>query len=238
MKTAMATTSLDAYRSHSVAALTAGQSSDCERLRKRRERAAIQRSKRKPVTQEVLIKYVHYEPATGQFIRKLDSGTAKAGSIATFSDGQGYVSLSIDGQQIRAHRAAFLYMTGAWPSMYVDHINRVRSDNRWENLRDVRSAVNMQNAYAPRSRSKSGMRGVSYCKREKKWRASIQIQRPGQEKGKGQYRSLGYFSTPEAAQQAYLAAKASHHEGAQQQAISGNGANPVRLPSKQLEMFA
>lgn len=44
-----------------------------------------------------------------------------------------------------AHRLAFLYMTGAFPTNQVDHINRVRNDNRFINLREVLPSDNSKN---------------------------------------------------------------------------------------------
>lgn len=185
------------------------------RLVKRRVRDARRKAQRPELTHAALLARFTYDPASGVFTRNWATATQEAGSVATFSDGQGYLAVSVDGKQYRAHRLAVFYMTGKWPERSVDHRNRDRSDNRWANLRVAGQIVNMQNCYDALTRSRSGIRGVSYCKREGKWRASIQVPRLGQVTGKGQYRSLGYFSTPEAAQRAYLDAKAKFHTGAE-----------------------
>ena len=43
----------------------------------------------------------------------------------------------------RAARLAWFYTHGAWPIGEVDHINRNRSDDRLENLRDVSKIENL-----------------------------------------------------------------------------------------------
>jgi hypothetical protein len=52
--------------------------------------------------------------------------------------------------------------------MEVDHINGNRSDNRKANLRNCTHAQNTRNA-KPQARSKSGFKGVSWNKKNKKW---------------------------------------------------------------------
>ncbi|MGG8661114.1 HNH endonuclease [Streptomyces lividans] len=52
--------------------------------------------------------------------------------------------------------------------MYIDHINQNRSDNRIENLRLVSNKENSNNRSLS-SRNKSGINGVSWCKRENRW---------------------------------------------------------------------
>tara|TARA_R110000765_G_scaffold23889_1_gene60073 strand:- start:1652 stop:1879 length:228 start_codon:yes stop_codon:yes gene_type:complete len=49
---------------------------------------------------------------------------------------------------------------GDWPVHTIDHINRVRDDNRIENLRDVTMKENLQNVPA---------KGYYFCNRAQKW---------------------------------------------------------------------
>lgn len=42
-------------------------------------------------------------------------------------------------------RLAWLYMTGSWPKDQIDHINRIKDDDRWENLREANQSQNSYN---------------------------------------------------------------------------------------------
>lgn len=81
---------------------------------------------------------------------------------------KGYLYLNLKGKTYRAQRVAFLFMTGNWPVEQVDHINGIKSDNRWINLRDVSALVNSENRGMWRT-NRSGYKGVCYNKVENKW---------------------------------------------------------------------
>jgi hypothetical protein len=92
---------------------------------------------------------IHYNPETGIFTRLTRASNMPPGSTAgTLDAKEGYVVVRVLGKRFLAHRLAWLYMTGNWPAQEVDHINRVRNDNRWENLRDVSRATNALNRRA------------------------------------------------------------------------------------------
>lgn len=121
---------------------------------------------------EVDIEYIksrlEYAPGTGAFVwagrRK---NQVKTGSIAGTINPHGYVRINILGRIHQAHRLAFLLMTGEMPE-FVDHINGIRHDNRWENLRAATKVQNCLNS-SIRSDNTSGVKGVSWCKTRKKW---------------------------------------------------------------------
>jgi hypothetical protein len=61
-------------------------------------------------------------------------------------DASGYRTIRISPLgPVLAHRLAWLLQTGGWPKQQIDHINGVKDDNRWLNLRDVSHMVNSQN---------------------------------------------------------------------------------------------
>ena len=104
----------------------------------------------------------------------------KVGNISTST---GYYVAKIFGNQKELHRFIWFYMTGEWPEQ-IDHINGIRTDNRWHNLRNVSQFVNMKNTSLC-TKNKSGRIGVIENKKNNTWIAQIQVN------GKGIY--LGTF---------------------------------------------
>ena len=122
------------------------------------------------LTAQRLRELLSYDPETGQFTRLVSVSHGKRGSIAGGVKETGYVAIRIDGIKYRAHRLAWLYMTGAWPAEEIDHINRRRNDNRWVNLRPATRQGQCGNSVG---RGKSGIKGVTWSRPHKKWRAEI-----------------------------------------------------------------
>lgn len=129
-----------------------------------------------------------YDGNSGVFTWKKDS------AVAGCKTPYGYVLIGVDGALYLAHRLAWLWVTGNWPAVLIDHKNRIRDDNRWDNLREANKAQNAANSLV-RSTSKSGIKGVSWCKATRKWRATITVN--------GKQRSLGRHTRVEAAAEAY-----------------------------------
>lgn len=92
-------------------------------------------TKRPRVTASHLRSVLSYDKETGVFAWKVDAGRRRRGDHAGCIESRGYVNIGIDGVIYRGHQLAWLYVTGEWPRETVDHKNRNRSDNRWENLR-------------------------------------------------------------------------------------------------------
>jgi hypothetical protein len=158
------------------------------------------------LTAERLRELLSYNPNTGEFIRLTrTSNRIKVGDVAGFAHPQGYRTINVDGRKYLAHRLAWLHVTGEWPSADIDHINGQRADNRWKNLRDVSTSVNIQNRRVANRGSKTGMLGVDFHAVRGKYRASITLA--------GKQKFLGYFDSPLAAHAAYLEAKRTKHEG-------------------------
>lgn len=154
------------------------------------------------ITQSALKELLHYCPETGIFRWRVSLGTAKAGSVAGYLDGNGYQQIGIQGKPYLAHRLAWLYEFGEFPPNDLDHKNRVRSDNRICNLRPATKAENNQNCSMRRDNT-SGHVGVYWYKRDKKWRAKIQINRKTTQ--------LGRFTNLEDAIAARKAAELKYH---------------------------
>lgn len=103
------------------------------------------------LTQAKLKSLINYNPVTGEFSR---AGYAKCGTLTY----QGYLAIQVAGKRYYAHRLAWFYMTGKWPEDEIDHKNRIRNDNRWENLREADRYLQSTN----RSGYKWAIRGISY----------------------------------------------------------------------------
>jgi HNH endonuclease/AP2 domain len=164
----------------------------------RRSQVAVKRE----LTAAYLREILHYNPDTEIWTWRVLKGTAQAGDVAGSINKRGYTNIQIVGRLYQAHRLAFLYMTGKWPSDQIDHVNIKPSDNRWSNLREATNSQNQANKHAP-STNTSGYKGVSWHRGDKKWQARI-----------GRNRChLGYFNTAEVAAAAYeQAAKVLHGE--------------------------
>ena len=125
------------------------------------------------LTAEHLRSILHYSPETGIFTRKVRTAhRVKVGDVAGCSNGDGYLRIKVQRRKHLAHRLAWLHTYGEWPNDQIDHINRIRTDNRISNLRDVSNKQNLQNA-GKYSHNTSGHPGVSWHKRDSKWQAQI-----------------------------------------------------------------
>jgi hypothetical protein len=148
----------------------------------------------KYITADELKAYLHYDPNTGVFTAKKACGSRPAGRVLGSSKLDGYIQISVSSRSYTAQRLAWLYVYGKWPDGVVDHINRVRSDNRICNLRDVSHSQNSLNTEYTTSKAK--VRGVTY---RPPWRAVIQVD--------GKRKNLGDFYTLEEAVAARKAAE-------------------------------
>ena len=70
------------------------------------------------------------------------------------------------------HHLVWFYHYGVWPSNCIDHVNRDRSNNSIENLREATYGENAQNK-GVNSNNKSGYTGVYKCKHFDAWMARI-----------------------------------------------------------------
>lgn len=163
---------------------------------------------------------LHYEPETGVFIwkarplrtasRQQDKNwnTRFAGQVAGSlwrRDGrrpQNYWGICVFGKMYQAHRLAWVYMTGSWPTKWIDHRDGDGLNNSWSNLREATPSQNNQNSKRQKNNT-TGFRGVSYHKYKGKFRAKINVN--------GVSNHLGYYSTAEDAHAAYRRAAVRIH---------------------------
>lgn len=159
------------------------------------------------LTQAYLLECLDYDPLTGVFTWKArPSGhfatmnacktwnTLRAGKKAGWDDSNGYWQVMINYKRYQAHRVAWLWMTGLWPKDEIDHIDGDPLNNCFSNLREATRSQNEANKPL-RKTNTSGVRGVSWCIRRKKWNSNIRIN--------SVKKNLGYFSDINDARQAY-----------------------------------
>lgn len=114
-----------------------------------------------------------YCPDTGELRCKIDRpARAKKGEIAGTLTKLGYVNVTIDGQHYMAHRIIWKIVTGEDPVGLIDHRDGDGANNRFQNLRIADHSKNICNSKV-RSDNTSGVKGVSYDKRSRKWDAYI-----------------------------------------------------------------
>jgi hypothetical protein len=149
------------------------------------------------MTQEELKKLITYDPDTGilKWIKPRNTRAAKPENISDgFPHNKGYMQIGINKKRYFVHRIIWLYMTGNFPKYQIDHINGVKTDNRFSNLREV---TNQQNNFNNKAK------GYCFVKDRNKYLASIYVD--------GKNISLGLFKTKEEARASYLEAKMKYH---------------------------
>ena len=155
------------------------------------------------LTHSRLLELFDYDPDSGVLLRKMKDGSTRvAGTTAKEEYGQ----LSIDNRQYMTHRVVWFYVNKEWPTAEIDHINRVKSDNRIENLRCLTRAENAQNKTHNRAHNETGFTGVFLRKNEQRNKKYVAEVKSGR---KVLYR--GYFERPEDAHLAWVENKKKFH---------------------------
>ena len=168
------------------------------------------------LTASRLKELLHYDQETGVFTWR-EPASGRKNPAAARGDKHGYRRIRIDGCLYYAHRLAWLYVYGEWPSTGLDHINGDPSDNRIVNLRQATQAQNARNVWRP---SRSLPRGVYALGR--RYEAKISAG------GKRYY--LGLFKTPQEASEAYTkAARELHGEFSKEYSMTAEVVNLAKV---------
>jgi len=151
------------------------------------------------LSHDELKRMLNYSPETGVFTWTEDASKPhrhhlRKGVAGTVNK-KGYRSIMVNLQKYKAHRLAWFFMTGKWPSGQIDHRNTIKDDNRFENLREATNEQNCRNRIY--RQSKTPYRGVGLYSKSGKWYAAIHYEK--------KRRHLGYFDTPEEASAVYEA---------------------------------
>lgn len=135
------------------------------------------RIKPETLTQEQIKNVLSYDEFTGIFTwinKPSPNAPVNIGERADkLHKTSGYHRIQIFGRRYQAHRLAWLYMYGEFPSGYVDHKNTNKTDNSKTNLR-LAEGKNALNSKVSNS-STTGIKGVSYHKLTGKFMARIQF---------------------------------------------------------------
>lgn len=155
------------------------------------------------ITQAHLREMLHYDSDTGVFTwRNPSAKNVKKGGIAGCLTNHGYIQIGVKNKLYAAHRLAWLYVYGKWPTNLIDHINGIRSDNRIFNLREATSVENQYNMSKAKNNT-SGVKGVTWSKPHKRWRAQCRVN--------GKSYHLGLFRNTHEAEQVVRQFREQHH---------------------------
>lgn len=147
---------------------------------------------RNDLTAEFVRSILNYDPETGLFTWRINKGKrGMRGDVAGYEIGTKYIQIKINNKAYQAHRLAWLYMTGKWPKEFLDHINGVRNDNRFCNLREATRIENSRNR-SVQENNKLGIKGIFWDKQYKKYLSYIYIRENNKKKRifLGRYDSL------------------------------------------------
>ena len=137
------------------------------------------------ITQQIIDNLFLYQD--GDLFYKKSVGKMLAGKKAGTINGSGYCQICVKGKIYKTHRLIFLLHHGYLPRE-IDHIDGNPLNNKIENLREATHTQNSMNHKLSKT-NKSGFKGVSWCKKSNKWRATC--------RAFGKKHSIGYFKAIE-----------------------------------------
>ena len=127
------------------------------------------------LTQERLKQVLSYNSQSGVFTRRENVSKFVKGSVAGHETKSGHIRIGIDSCCYPAGRLAVFYMKGFIPEeLDVRHKNKDHRDNSWDNLRITGRLCNIRNKAVAKNNT-SGIPGVKWQKKGKKWRAVIGV---------------------------------------------------------------
>ena len=140
---------------------------------------------------EELKEFLDYNPDTGIFtwIKKLCK-KIKVGQEAGSKHPKGYISIQFKGQLYLSHRIAYYMYHGVDPlEKMVDHKHNPKTNNKIDNLRLANNAQNQMHRVNLNRNNTSGVIGVYWNKKAKKWYSKIYYH--------SSQKHLGYFINKE-----------------------------------------
>jgi len=136
---------------------------------------------------EEIYKHFYSDEETGKIYNKITRQSSVIDAeIGCFDASTGYLVVGFNKKIYYAHHIVWVLHHKKWPEHQIDHIDRHKTNNKINNLRDVPQAENCKNK-SIRSNNTSGITGVCYVKEIKKWQARIN--------SNGKTVNLGYFTS-------------------------------------------
>jgi hypothetical protein len=118
-------------------------------------------------------------------VEKIDGRTGKLVRTMGFDQSSGYLSTSIKGLVLVHRLIAMAFIENFDTDKQVDHVDGNKKNNALSNLRELSQAENKRAKARKREGTSSRYRGISWIKRENKWKASMRV--------RGKYKHIGYF---------------------------------------------
>lgn len=114
-----------------------------------------------------------YKPLTGELVWKKTRRTDCIGKTVGSPNKSGYLVTVVEGKMYQLHRLVWVWVHGEDPgAIELDHRDRVRTNNRWYNLRLADFTQNRINTTI-QSNNTTGVKGVNKC--GNRYRARIRI---------------------------------------------------------------
>lgn len=167
-------------------------------------------------SQEYITECFHYDPDTGLLTWKerplhhfKNLQVCKAinntylGKTAGFLKVSGYCRVVLNKKEYNVNRIIWKYVTKEEPLKSIDHINGIKTDNRFINLREATHSQNSFNRKIDKD-SSTGFKGVCFNKATGKYRSFIHVNR--------KQLFIGGFNSAQEAHDAYCQ-KALEHYG-------------------------
>jgi HNH endonuclease len=124
-------------------------------------------------SKDALLEVFSYDPASGKlFRRRSRQGGANLVEVATAQKSTPYRHVAFRNRNYLLHRLVGVIIHGTPPAGGIDHIDGDPLNNRPENLRLATSGQNNHNRRLSQ-RNKSGVKGVIWVERHKRWRGLV-----------------------------------------------------------------
>lgn len=137
----------------------------------------------------------------GVLVSRVKRHLVEVGDILGSISPRGYLIIKLDNKDYKAHRIVYKLHHGTVPDI-VDHIDGNPLNNKIENLRSASSSQSLYNRRRPIN-NKSGVKGVCWNKRNKKWFAQCYVE--------GKQHHLGSFDSLEEASKCLRSFRETQH---------------------------